>query len=178
MKRNLLTKQYALRKSRILLCGKAVLMISGLTFRLHLAEITAAQNRIHLRVRALLGTLADLSPVNKIAVDSPIVFCYGYHALASADNGHTASLITWFVLPQSLCFTCFRTVTGGDGYPDGVNFSGWRQTAINLTPANNPIYGIFSAAEEATFFLINGKQVHLPTPGEEDHFPLHSILQS
>ena len=142
-------------------------MISGLTFRLHLAEITAAQNRIHLRVRALLGTLADLSPVNRLALDRAAKYCCGYHTAASADNGRTATLIIWFVLLSDLYFTYFRTAKGRDGYPDGVNFSGWRQTAINLTPANNPIYGIFSAAEEATFFLINGKQVHLPTPGEE-----------
>ena len=133
--------------------------VSGMSLRLQPAETAAAQNRIHLSARTLLRTLADLCPVNKIAFDRAAKCRCGYHTAVSADNGRTTSLLSWFVVPPSLFTTCFRTASD----PVRVNFSGWRRTAINLTAASNPIYGIYSAAEEAAIFLINSKQAHLPT---------------
>jgi hypothetical protein len=178
LKKNLLTKQYALQKSRDLLKGLAVLIVSGMSLRLQPAETAVAQNMIHLDNRLLPRTLTNFSSVNRIALDSSVACCYGYHALANADKGHTATLIIWFALLPDLHFTCFRTATGGDDHPVRVNFSGWYRTAINLTPANNPIPGTSSDAEGVALSLINGKQAYSPRPGEGDLSPLHNILQS
>lgn len=174
MKRNLSTIRYALQRSRDFFKGMAVLMISGLTFRLQPAETAAAQNRIHLSAGALLRRFTDLCPVNKIVFGSPIACCCGYHTAASAGDGRATSLLSWFVLPPSLFTTCFRTA----GDPVRVNFSRGRQISINLTAANNPKPGISSDAEDMAFSFNKQQASAFTHPGKEDLFPLHTILQS